>query len=177
MSPHRAFPGSCKCIAPTIRSLAVRAGCQQLCIRRPDCIFFEQCVLCYSHQQHRAQRPVSNIIMVSNPQRQASLREHEAFQAPAERRLVNHKSVAKALRSAAPSVVDEIISLAYIQVAKWEDDSLCSKDYIAAWRELLKDPVAAAAVLEERSSRAAALRQNSPFVATVRKFQSLAHAV
>ncbi|WP_156369639.1 hypothetical protein [Duganella sp. Leaf126] len=122
-----------------------------------------------------AQRPVPNNIMASNPQRQGS-RGPEAFQALAERRLVKHEPVAKALRSAAPSIVDEIISLAYIQVAKWEQDSLCSKDYIAAWRELLKSPAAAAAVLEERSSRAAALRQNSPFVATIRKFQSLAHA-
>lgn len=110
--------------------------------------------------------------MVSNPQRQGSQREAEPFQALAERRLVKHEPVAKTLRSAASSIVNEIISLAYIQLAKWEENSLCSKDYIAAWRELLKNPAAAAAVLEERSSRAAALRQNSPFVATVRKFQS-----
>jgi hypothetical protein len=121
-------------------------------------------------------RFVPNIVMVSNPQRQGSHSGPEAFQALAERRLIKHEPVAKALRSAAPSVVEEIISLAYIQVAKWEENSLCSQDYIAAWRELLKNPAAAAAVLEERSSRAAALRQNSPFVATVRKFQSLAHA-
>ena len=58
--------------------------------------------------------------MASNPQPQGSHRGPEAFQALAERRLVKHEPVAKALRSAAPSVVDEIISLAYIQVAKWE---------------------------------------------------------
>lgn len=63
----------------------------------------------------------------------------------------------------------------HLQLAKWQENSVCSKDYIAAWCELLKNP-AAATVLQERSSRAAALRQNSPFVTTVRKFQSLAHA-
>ena len=93
-----------------------------------------------------------------------------------ERRLVKHSQVAHALRNALPIVVDEIISLATLQVELWEKNSLCSKDYIVAWRELLKRPVEAACILEERSSRADALRQNSPFVATVRKFQRLARA-
>jgi hypothetical protein len=61
-----------------------------------------------------------------------------------------------------------MISLADDQTSLWEKDSLCSKDYIDAWQDLLKSPAAAASMLEERSPRAAALRQNSPFVATVR---------
>lgn len=104
---------------------------------------------------------VPNIIMVSSPQRQGSHRGHQGFQALTERRLVKHEPVAKALRSAAPSVVDKIISLAYIQVANWEEHFVCSKDYIAAWRELLKNP--AAAVLEERSSRAAVFKSELAF--------------
>ncbi len=99
-----------------------------------------------------------------------------AFQDACEHRLAKHVLVARALREDTSSNVEEIISLANLQVEHWERDSLCSKDYICAWRELLKNPAEAASVLEERSSRAAALRQNSPFVATVRKFQFLAHA-
>jgi hypothetical protein len=92
-----------------------------------------------------------------------------------ERRLVKHAQVARALRQQS-TLADEIIALAELQVNLWEENSLCSQDYIDAWRELLKHPVAAASILEERSSRASALRQNSPFVASVRKFQALAHA-
>lgn len=99
-----------------------------------------------------------------------------AFLDIGERRLAKHVPVALALRVASAPEVDEIISLANLQVERWEKNSLCSKDYISAWRELLKHPSDAASILEERSSRAAALRQNSPFVASVRKFQALAHA-
>lgn len=92
-----------------------------------------------------------------------------------ERRLAKHVPVALALRAASAQVVNEIVSLANLQIERWEMNSLCSKDYICAWRELLKRPSEAASILEERSLRAAALRQNSPFVASVRKFQALAH--
>jgi hypothetical protein len=114
--------------------------------------------------------------MKSNPHPQNNPRAPMAFLDVSERRLAKHMPVARALRDASSPLVDEIISLANMQLELWERDSLCSKDYISAWRELLKHPAEAAAMLEERSSRAAALRQNSPFVATVRKFQSLAHA-
>jgi hypothetical protein len=93
-----------------------------------------------------------------------------------ERRLAKHLPVARALREGSSSVVKEIIALAQVQVERWEKESLCSKDYIAEWKDLLSHRGRAASVLEERSSRATALRQNSPFVASVRKFQSLAHA-
>jgi hypothetical protein len=112
----------------------------------------------------------SNSPMQNNPG--ASM----AFLDISEHRLAKHVPVALALRAASAPVVDEIISLANLQVERWEKNALCSKDYISAWRELLKHPSDAASILEERSSRAAALRQNSPFVASVRKFQALAHA-
>ncbi|KAB0325092.1 hypothetical protein LSO07_15620 [Janthinobacterium sp. PLB04] len=89
-----------------------------------------------------------------------------------ERRLAKHVPVALALRTAPAAIVNEIIFLANLQVESWEKSLLCSRDYISAWRELLKRPSDAASILEERSSRAAALRQNSPFVASVRKFHA-----
>jgi len=91
-----------------------------------------------------------------------------------ERRLAKHVPVASALRAAPAQIVNEIIYLANLQIDSWEKNSLCSSDYISAWRELLKRPNDAASILEERSSHAAALRQNSPFVASVRKFQARA---
>ena len=89
-----------------------------------------------------------------------------------ERRLAKHVPVALALRTAPAAIVNEIIFLANLQVESWEKSLLCSRDYISAWRELLKRPSDAASILEERSSRAAALRQNSPFVASDRKFHT-----
>ncbi len=117
-----------------------------------------------------------SIIMRSNLNMQSNQAAGMSAQDVNERRLVKHVQVARALREGPSSVADEIIALAEIQVNLWEKESLCSKDYIVAWRNLLKQPVEAASMLEERSSRAAALRQNSPFVASVRKFQALAHA-
>lgn len=93
-----------------------------------------------------------------------------------ERRLDKHRPVARALHGGAVTGADEVLTLAHAQVALWERGHLCSQDYIDAWKELLQHPQKAARILEERSSRAAALRQNSPFVASVRKFQALANA-
>lgn len=93
-----------------------------------------------------------------------------------ERRLDKHRPVARALRGGAAAGADEVLALAHRQIALWEREQLCSQDYIDAWKKLLQHPLHAAQILEERSSRAAALRQNSPFVASVRKFRALAHA-
>lgn len=112
--------------------------------------------------------------MSSDVQRRGNHGGAEIFSALADRRLAKHEPIARALRSASCAVVNEIISLAYDQICLWEKDGLCSKDYIDAWRDLLQSPAAAASMLEERSPRAAALRQNSPFVATVRKLQASA---
>ena len=112
--------------------------------------------------------------MNSDAQRKGDLCAAEYFSALADRRLAKHEPIAQALRSASSAVVNEMISLAYDQISLWEKGALCSKDYIEDWRKLLKNPVAAASMLEERSPRAAALRQNSPFVATVRKLRSSA---
>jgi hypothetical protein len=92
-----------------------------------------------------------------------------------ERRLVKHRPVARAL-AGMTSEAEEVLALANQQIALWEAGHLCSQDYIDDWKDLLRHPQRAAEVLEERSSRATALRQNSPFVASIRKFQALAHA-
>jgi hypothetical protein len=91
-----------------------------------------------------------------------------------ERRLDKHRPVARALRGGAATDADEVITLAHEQIALWVNGRLCSQDYIDAWKELLKHPQRAVQILEERSSRSDALRQNSPFVASVRKFEALA---
>jgi hypothetical protein len=91
-----------------------------------------------------------------------------------EQRRVKHLPVANALRN--PSSALSIISLAKIQLQLWRDHNLCSADYIDAWDELLKQPMRAAALLEEHSLRAVQMRQNSPFVASVRQFKAMAHA-
>lgn len=91
-----------------------------------------------------------------------------------EQRRIKHLPVARALRN--PSDAFEIIASAKVQLQLWRDRGLCSGDYIAAWDDLLKQPQQAALVLEERSVRSAQLRQNSPFVSAVRRFNVLAHA-
>lgn len=94
-----------------------------------------------------------------------------------ERRLVKHRPVATALRGGVAAGADEVLALAHAQITLWEQQNLCSQDYIDAWKELLQHPLHAAQILEERSSRAAALRQNSPFVASVRKFDALGKTI
>lgn len=91
-----------------------------------------------------------------------------------EQRRLKHLPVARALRN--PSDALAVIASAKIQLQLWRDRSLCSGDYIAAWDDLLKQPVRAAAVLEEQSVRAVQMRQNSPFVSSVRQFKALVHA-
>ncbi len=74
-----------------------------------------------------------------------------------------------------PARVKEVVVLASQQVKLWRNKSLCSLDYIEAWDDLLKRPLDAAAILEEDSPYAAQLRQNAPFVSSLRKLKS-AHA-
>lgn len=91
-----------------------------------------------------------------------------------EQRRIKHLPVARALRD--PSLATPIIALAKVQVQLWRDHGLCSADYIAAWDELLQQSARAATLLEEQSVRAIQLRQNSPFVSSVRRFNALIHA-
>ena len=86
-----------------------------------------------------------------------------------EARREKHLPVAYALRD--PSQVSAIVAEAAVQVGLWRSGHLCSIDYIEAWEGLLKQPVEAANVLESRSLKSIQLRQNSPFVAAVRRFK------
>lgn len=86
-----------------------------------------------------------------------------------ERRRQDLLPVARALRD--PRLAGEVIASARRQVSLWRSRKLCSRDYIEAWEALLSKPEQAAEVLEDKSPIAEQLRQNSPFVASVRKFR------
>lgn len=104
----------------------------------------------------------------------ASLRSRSARQKQREieeQRRQKHLPVAGALRD--PTQAPAIISAAQRQVVLWRRNNLCSSDYIEAWETLLADPAGAANLLEEQSPRAQQLRQNSPFVGTLRQFRSI----
>lgn len=87
-----------------------------------------------------------------------------------ERRREKHLPVACALRN--PRQAAAIIAEASEQIRLWRSRQLCSADYIRAWEWLLKQPVEAANVLESRSLRSVQLRQDSPFVAAVRRWKT-----
>ncbi len=98
-------------------------------------------------------------------------------QARRQQELVNERRKRKLL-PVARALVDpfrsqEIVRVAMGQVLLWRKNQLCSPDYIDAWEGLLKRPQEAARVLQDSSPYADQLRQNSPFVAVVRKMQGL----
>lgn len=67
----------------------------------------------------------------------------------------------------------EVVRLGLAQVSIWKEKKLCSADYIRAWETLLNHPQDAARVLQDPSPDAVQLRQNSPFVAVIRRMGSL----
>jgi hypothetical protein len=79
--------------------------------------------------------------------------------------------VARALRD--PLRSREVVISAMQQVRLWRERNLCSSDYIEAWEALLEQPVQAANMLEDQSQYAVQLRQNSPFVSVMRKYESV----
>lgn len=91
-----------------------------------------------------------------------------------ERRRQKHLQVARALRN--PFNAPSVIASARQQLQLWRDQKLCSQDYISEWDALLAQPMLAADLLEAHSLKAVRMRQNSPFVSVIRKFQALAHA-
>lgn len=84
-----------------------------------------------------------------------------------EKRRLNHVGVAHALRN--PDTASEVIDSAMIQIRLWQEKKLCSNDYINAWLALLNNPHQAADILEESSSYAIQMRQNTPFVSYIRR--------
>lgn len=106
-------------------------------------------------------------------QAQSRLLARAAQNIASEQRRAKFGAVALALRN--PVMAKDVVALAVQQVKLWRSKSLCSLDYIEAWDGLLKRPLDAAAILEEDSPYAAQLRQNAPFVSSLRKIHS-AHA-
>lgn len=78
-------------------------------------------------------------------------------------RKLAHTRVAALLSSDADAPA--VVAYAKQQIGKWQQQGLCSMDYISAWSMLLEQPKQAAQVLLEDSPRAVRLRQNSPFAA------------
>ncbi len=91
-----------------------------------------------------------------------------AHTAQTEARRQWHLPVAQGLR--APLLAATIIAAASVQIELGKARKLCSQDYIAGWEALLATPLMAAQLLEQQSDYAAQMRQNSPFVATVRQY-------
>lgn len=91
-----------------------------------------------------------------------------------EQRREKHRPVAMALRD--PMQAPDVIASAQKYVSLWREKCLCSIDYIEAWDRLLKHPNKAADALEDSSLNGIQLRQNSPFVAVVRKFMTASSA-
>jgi len=89
-----------------------------------------------------------------------------------EKRRCNHLPIAAALRD--PLQAGPIIVAATIQIERWRKERLCSNDYIDAWEALLANPEQAAVLLEEISPNAAQMRQNSPFVTSIRELSKFA---
>ena len=98
--------------------------------------------------------------------RQQLARQAHAAQTEARRQW--HLPVAQGLRD--PLLADTIIAAARVQIELWKANKLCSQAYIAGWEALLATPLMAAQLLEQQSGYAAQMRQNSPFVATVRQY-------
>lgn len=82
-------------------------------------------------------------------------------------RMVRHAHIAAMLRD--PNLSDLVVSEGLKQVDLWRAHKLCSQDYIESWAYLLAHPILAADMLEDQSSQAVQLRQNTPFAALLIK--------
>lgn len=100
---------------------------------------------------------------MDSPSQNARLEARQAQQRHEHKRKLAHGRVAALLQD--PSAAPKVVAYANDQVAKWQLLSLCSRDYIEDWQNLLRDPLAAAKLLLEDSPRAVRLRQNTPFAA------------
>lgn len=86
------------------------------------------------------------------------------------RRRELHLPVANALRE--PATAALILREATEVVQLWLKHRLFDEQFVTEWTQLLKTPEEAAAMLEEESPRGIQFRQNSPFVAAIRRFQA-----
>jgi hypothetical protein len=81
------------------------------------------------------------------------------------RRLIAHQQIALELLTGTARSREALIAAAQAEVDRWQRERLCSRDYIARWREWLRKPVPKLAKLmaSDADGWGTAMRQNSPF--------------
>lgn len=84
-------------------------------------------------------------------------------------RLMRHQQLAIELLCAPPEVSQPMLQAARSVTQRWEDEQLCSADYIQRWRQWLALPLSRLAPLMcgDADGWGPAMRQNSPFTASV----------
>lgn len=98
-----------------------------------------------------------------NPRLQARADQQQREQ----QRLMRHQQLAISLLCATPAQQTRQLQAAREVVVRWEQDGLCSADYIARWHEWLSLPLKDLAPLMcgDADGWGPAMRQNSPFTA------------
>lgn len=81
-------------------------------------------------------------------------------------RLIRHQRIALDLVTLPPDQIAPMIRQARVVVDRWQNEGLCSRDYIERWSALLALPAAdlARAMVSDVDGWGPALRQNSPWV-------------
>ena len=80
-------------------------------------------------------------------------------------RLIKHQHIALNLATLSSAKAKALVRHAQAEVAKWQADRLCSRDYIEQWKKLLSLPLPelAKAMVSDLDGWGPALRQNSPW--------------
>lgn len=93
--------------------------------------------------------------------REARMKQAEIEQ----KRLIKHLRIGNRLLASAPHDAQSMVNEAMNRVARWEQEGLCSRDYIERWRAMLSGPRAelVEAMCGEADGWGPALRQNSPW--------------
>lgn len=83
-----------------------------------------------------------------------------------DQRLIRHLRIGTQLLASQPHEARRMVEGALERVARWENEALCSRDYIERWRALLALPAAqlVAEMCGDADGWGAALRQNSPWL-------------
>jgi hypothetical protein len=100
------------------------------------------------------------------PKSQLERREARLKQAGVEaQRLIKHLRIGNSLLASGPQDAQAMVNRAMNRVAQWEDEGLCSRDYIQRWRAMLAKPKAelVEVMCGDADGWGPALRQNSPW--------------
>lgn len=83
-------------------------------------------------------------------------------------RLMRHQQLAIDLLCAPIEGQQQVLQAARKEIERWQDEQLCSADYIQRWRHWLALPLAELAPLmcSDAGGWGSAMRQNSPFTAS-----------